>query len=109
MAGTFDPAAWLAIPAALDVWRELDLERCRELARRGRELLPPQAGLPAPQMWSTEIAPGDPDALWSSLRERRIEVPVVEWEGARLVRVSIAPYNEFEDVERLAAELAELL
>jgi isopenicillin-N epimerase len=107
--GTFDPAAWLSVPAALDVWHELDLERCRELARRGRELLPPVAGVPAPQMWSSQVPAGDPDALWAALRERGIDAPVLDWRGARLVRISIAPYNEWADVERLAGELGGLL
>jgi isopenicillin-N epimerase len=107
--GTFDPAAWLSVPAALDVWHELDLERCRELARRGRELLPPVAGVPAPQMWSSQVPAGDPDALWAALRERGIDAPVLDWRGACLVRISIAPYNEWADVERLADELERLV
>jgi isopenicillin-N epimerase len=107
--GTFDPAAWLAVPTALDVWAELDLERCRLLARRGHALLPPVTGVPAPQMWSSRLPPGDPDALWAALRARGIDAPVVEWCGSRLVRVSVAPYNEWEDVERLASELQRLV
>ena len=107
--GTFDPAAWLTVPAAIAAWRELDLGRCRAIAARGRELLPPLAGVPAPQMWSTELPAGDPDELWSRLRERGIDVPVGDWRGRRLLRVSIAPYNEWEDVERLVEALGELL
>jgi len=34
---------------------------------------------------------------------------VLEWRGARLVRISIAPYNEWADVERLAGELERLV
>ena len=44
-----------------------------------------------------------------SLAEYRIEVPVVEWEGRRLLRVSVAPYNDAADLERLLAALAGLL
>jgi isopenicillin-N epimerase len=107
--GTFDPAAWLTVPAAIAAWRELDLERCRTIAARGHELLQPVPGVPAPQMWSTELPAGDADELWSLLRDRGIDVPVGDWRGKRLIRVSIAPYNEWEDVERLADVLAQLL
>ena len=106
--GTFDPAAWLSIPTAIDVWRELDFASCRALADRGRELLPPVPGKPAPQMWSTELPPGDPDGLWAALRKRGIDAPVGDWRGKRLLRVSIAPYNEWEDIERLVEALAEV-
>jgi selenocysteine lyase/cysteine desulfurase len=107
--GTFDPAAWLSIPTALDAWHELDLERCRELARRGRELLAPVRGVPAPQMWSSRLPAGDPDALWAALRRQGIDAPVLDWRGARLVRVSIAPYHDWADVERLVDELERLV
>jgi isopenicillin-N epimerase len=108
--GTFDPAAWLSIPAAIEAWRALDLGACRELAARGRERLPPLPGTPAPQMWSTELPPGDPGALWTALRDRyRIEVPVLDWAGRRLLRVSIGPYNVADDLDRLLAALDELL
>jgi isopenicillin-N epimerase len=106
--GTFDPAAWLTIPAALAAWRELDLGRCRTIAARGHELLPPVTGVPAPQMWSTELPPGDPEELCGRLRERGVDVPVGDWRGKRLLRVSIAPYNAWEDVVRLIEALADL-
>jgi isopenicillin-N epimerase len=107
--GTFDPAAWLAVPTALDVWAELDLERCHALARRGQELLPPVPGVPAPQMWSSQLPPGDADSLWTALRTRGIDAPVLEWNGSRLVRVSVAPYNDWDDLERLVSALEPLV
>ena len=51
---------------------------------------------------------GDADELQRGRYERGIEVPVREWEGGRLLRVSIAPYNEPADVDRLLGALAEL-
>jgi isopenicillin-N epimerase len=107
--GTFDPAAWLTVPTALDVWRRLDLAACRALAERGRGLVPPIEGTPAPQMWSTEVTPGDPVELRARLLERRLELPVHEWQGRRLVRISIAPYNTDADVEQLRSSLDEIL
>ncbi len=107
--GTFDPSAWLTVPAAIEAWRTLDLERCRGLALHGHRLLPPLSGRPAPQMWASELPAGDAEELARALRERGIEVPVLEWEGRRLLRVSVAPYNTAGDLEQLAAALAELL
>jgi isopenicillin-N epimerase len=104
--GTRDPAAALAVPAAIEAHRLLDHERCRRLAGSFHDRLPPVAGQPAPQMWATELPRGDAEELQRRLRERhRIEVPVREWEGRRLLRVSIAPYNEAEDVELLLRAL----
>jgi isopenicillin-N epimerase len=106
--GTRDPAAYFAVPAAIDAHRTFDLERCRTIASSFHERLPPVGERPAPQMWATELASGDPDELQRALYERRIEVPVREWEGRRLLRVSVAPYNEPADVERLLAALADV-
>jgi isopenicillin-N epimerase len=107
--GTRDPAAALAVPAAIEAHRTFDLERCRRLAAAFHDRLPPVGRNPAPQMWATELPPGDAAELQRLLHEEhRIEVPVTEWEGRRLLRVSIAPYNAASDVERLLSALAEL-
>jgi isopenicillin-N epimerase len=107
--GTRDPAAALAVPAAIEAHRTFDLERCRRLAASFHDRLPPVGRNPAPQMWATELPPGDATELQRLLQEEhRIEVPVTEWEGRRLLRVSIAPYNAASDVERLLSTLAEL-
>jgi isopenicillin-N epimerase len=104
--GTFDPSAWLTIPTAVAVWRGLDHQAGDELVARGRELLPPIAGIPAPRMWSSELPAGDAEALRETLLERHpIEVPVLEWRGRRLVRVSVAPYTTAGDLDRLHAAL----
>ena len=100
--GTRDPAAALAVPAAIDAHRTFDLERCRRLAASFHDRLPPVGPTPAPQMWASVLETNDPDGLQRSLfEEHGIEVVVREWEGRSLLRVSIAPYNEADDVERL--------
>ncbi len=105
--GTRDPAAFLTVPAAIEAHRELDLERCRRLAASFHDRLPPCGATPAPQMWASEVAADDPAALQRRLfDEHRIEVVVSGWEGKSLLRVSIAPYNEAADVERLLEALA---
>ena len=106
--GTRDPAAELTVPAAIEAHGKLDLDRCRRLAASFHDRLPPVRGTPAPQMWASEVAVDDPKSLQRRLfDEHRIEVVVGEWEGKSLLRVSIAPYNESADVERLLAALAE--
>ena len=82
-------------------------ERCRRLAESFHGRLPPVGPAPAPQMWSSEVDTTDPDALQRRLfDEHRIEVVVQEWEGRSLLRVSIAPYNDEADVERLLEALS---
>jgi len=50
----------------------------------------------------TVVIPPDPVALQRRLfDEHRIEVVVQEWEGRSLLRVSVGPYNEAADIERL--------
>jgi isopenicillin-N epimerase len=113
-AGTRDPAAYLAVPKAIEVHATFDAERQRavadlaesRLAELGFSRLP---GEPAPFMRAVELPPGDRE-LWQRLyTEYRIEAPVYEWEGRRFLRVSIGPYNDEEDVERLVAALEALL
>jgi isopenicillin-N epimerase len=108
--GTRDPAAALTIPAAIEAHAQFDLERCRRLATSFHDRLPPSGATPAPQMWTTELATDEPDELQRRLYdEDRIEVVVREWEGRSLLRVSIAPYNDEADVERLLDALERLI
>jgi isopenicillin-N epimerase len=108
--GTRDPAAALAIPAAIEAHGTFDLERCRTLAASFHDRLPPCGPMPAPQMWATEVATDEPEELQRRLfDEHAIEVVVRVWEGRSLLRVSIAPYNDESDVERLLAALEQLI
>jgi isopenicillin-N epimerase len=105
--GTRDPAAALAVPAAIEAHGVFDLERCVETAASFHDRLPPIGPTPAPQMWATEVPVADAAGLQRRLfEEHRIEVVVSEWQGRSLLRVSIAPYNEPADVERLLDALA---
>ena len=113
--GTRDPAAYLAVPKAIEVHATFDLGRTHALAdeaeRRLAEIgLQRVAGVPAPFMRAVELPQGDPDELWGRLYDEfRVEVPVYEWDGRRLLRVSIGPYNDLHDVERLVEALTQLL
>lgn len=113
--GTRDPAAYLAVPKAIEVHARLDLGRMRALAEvaearlggLGHSRVP---GAPAPFMRAFELPSGDPEELARQLfEEHRVEVPVYEWDGRRILRVSIGPYNDEGDLDRLERALRDLL
>jgi isopenicillin-N epimerase len=113
--GTRDPAAYLAVPKAIEVHGTFDLERGRELADEAeRRLAPyglrPLRGVRSPLMRALTVRTADPEGLWRRLYdEHRVEIPVYEWENATLLRVSIGPYNDEADVERLVSALRQQL
>jgi isopenicillin-N epimerase len=110
-AGTRDPAAYLAVPKAIELHATFDGERQRAVADEaerglGELGLPRLPGLPAPFMRAFELPPCDPAALWQRLYdEHRVEAPAYEWEGRLVLRVSIGPYNDEDDVDRLISAL----
>jgi len=119
--GTFDPAACLATPAAIDFFaaRHWDEVRaaCHALAAEARRRLAALTGLPPicadeafAQMFSALLPPGDGDALKRRLYdESRVEVPLWNWNGRPMLRVSIQGYNTRADVDRLIGALERLL
>ena len=112
---TTDPAAYLAVPAAIEFVREHGRgEECRNLLREwaerltaaGFEPLAPEQPL---QMASFVLPDADSEEVERRLRDEfRIEAPVRNWNGQTLIRVSVAPYNAAEDCERLEAALGAL-
>lgn len=122
MQGTRDPAAWLAVPAALAFRREHDwwavADDCRRLAQETAARLAALTGLPplstpefcAPQMVAMPIPPCDTAWLKDTLLERfRIEIPVFEWRGHHIVRLSCQGYNRRDQMDILLGALQELL
>jgi len=113
--GTRDPAAYLAVPKAIEVHATFDLDGCRALADEAERRLAGLGfrripGVPASFMRAVELPPGDAAELWRRLYDEfRVEVPVTERDGRRLLRFSIGPYNDEEDVERLVTALRQLL
>jgi isopenicillin-N epimerase len=109
--GTRDPAAFLAVPDAIDFQAEHDWEtvrrRCHELATVAQHGVAEFAGVKPPpgpfmQMSSAQLPPCDPDEVQRRLLEdHAIEVPCREWEGYPLIRISCQAYNDEQDVERL--------
>jgi isopenicillin-N epimerase len=120
--GTADPAAWLAVPTAIDFLSEHDWpavrRRCHLLAERARveiaqlarcEPLAPDDGWFG-QLVAAPLPQGDPQELQRRLYdEQRVEVPVFQWNDDVLVRPSFQGYNDEEDLDRLLAALDALL
>jgi isopenicillin-N epimerase len=127
--GTFDPSAWLSVPAALQFienhgggWPAV-MRRNHELALLARDLLCDMLGIeqPAPDAMLGAMAavplPDAPEAAAPPLYldplqdkllfDHGIEVPIGPWPHPpkRLLRVSAQLYNQLPDYERLAAAL----
>jgi isopenicillin-N epimerase len=120
LAGTRDPAAYLAVPAAIDWQHDHDWnavrDRCHELARTARDQLAELTGLEPltpdnrehfVQMVAARLPDVDTDALQRRLYDdHRIEIPAKrDWNGTPLLRASFQGYNGESDVELLLAAL----
>ncbi len=132
--GTRNPAAYLAVPAAIEFLESVGLHSFRARThwlaqyarRRLLELtdLPPLAPddpawygsmahvpLPPPSAGavggeSCPISNPLQNTIWNRLH---IEVPVVEFRGVRYLRVSCHLYNDSEQIDRLVSGLKSLL
>ena len=132
--GTRNPAAYLAVPAAIEFLEQIGLAAFRARThwlaqyarRRLLELTDLRPLVPDDPAWYGSMAhvPLPPPAaggvggescpvsnplqntIWQRLG---IEVPVVEFRGVRYLRVSCHLYNDTEQIDRLVAGLRELL
>lgn len=121
--GTRDIAAFLTAPAAIEFQAEHDWEQvrvaCHELVRQARQRVQALTGLapicPDSSAWFRQMAamrlpPCDTVGLKRRLwDEWRVEAPIINWNGAPLLRVSVQAYNDQADIERLVEALAALL
>jgi isopenicillin-N epimerase len=121
--GTRDPAAYLTVPSAIQFQAEHDWPRvrheCHELLRQARRRIETLTGLPGicpdspewyAQMAAFPLPACDAAALQRRLYdEYRVEVPVIEWSGRQLVRVSVQGYSTLEDIDALVQALEALL
>jgi isopenicillin-N epimerase len=122
MQGTRDPSAWLAVPAAIEFrrqneWWKVSAE-CTRLAQETAARLRELTGLPAlstpefcaPQMVAMQIPPCDPLAIHDALlADFGIEIPVFEWQGRLIVRLSCQGYNTRDEMDLLISALTDLL
>lgn len=121
--GTREPAAYLAVPAAIDFMENhnwLDVrKRCHALASETRERLNALTGLtsicPDSDEWfgqfmSARLPDVDTTILNNRLQdEYNIVVPTFRWNDQPLVRVSFQAYNDESDADALISALAHLL
>lgn len=120
--GTRDPAAWLAVPAALQFRNDNDwwaiADHCRALAQETAQRLGELTGLAplsaaqfcAPQMVAMPIPECDTAELHRTLFERYgIEIPVLKWRDTCIVRLSVQGYNSQPQMDHLLGALTELL
>jgi isopenicillin-N epimerase len=117
--GTRDPAAFLAVPDAIDFQAEHDWDavraRCHELAATAQRGIAELAGTEPPpgpfgQMCAAELPPCDPDEVQRRLLdEHGIEVPCRLWQDRPLIRISCQAYNDAADIDLLLEALPQAL
>lgn len=118
--GTRDMAPFLATPAAIKYQQEHDWAsqraRCHALALKARDQIA--------DLWDVPpLSPDEPDVWFSQLvtcplpnidvavakarlyDEFRVEVPFIDWNGIKGVRVSFQAYNDENDLDRLLEAL----
>ena len=122
--GTRDMAAFLSVPAAIEFQEKHDWDKvrvaCHELARDALERICELTGL-APlhsdaESWFCQMVsaplPAGTDISQLKVRlydEHHIEVPLIDWNGNKLIRVSVQGYNTKGDIDKLCRALSLLL
>ncbi len=127
--GTRDPTPWLSIPSSLDFlqalmpagWSALAASN-HALVDEAREMLcealGTAPGAPRSMLGSlaSVVVPGQPqvpqghsDPLQDQLFEAGFEVPVFNWAGQRILRISAQAYNHIDEYAALCAQLSSLL
>ncbi len=120
--GTRDIAAFLSVPAAIEFQEKHDWQTvqnaCHVLLRAALKEIVEITGWPTfypDDSWYVQMAtaplPTDIDLIDLKSRlydEFGIEVPLVDWNGQKLLRVSIQGYNTQQDVDKLLAALVAL-
>jgi isopenicillin-N epimerase len=121
--GTIDPAAYISVGEAVRFQRENNWQAvrvaCHALASQTRNRINELTGLesvcPDSKTWFSQMfvarlpaatAEKLDEVLWP---EFKIEIPLPEWNGDSLVRVSVQAYNTPEDMERLLGAIEKYL
>jgi isopenicillin-N epimerase len=121
--GTKDPAAALAVPAAIQFMKDHDWDhvrcQCHMLLRQAMERICGLTKMPPPypldsdfygQMGIAPLPPSDLITLKSRLYEEfKIEAPLTEWQDQQFVRISVQGYNSQEDIDAFVRALEILL
>jgi len=121
--GTRDIASFLAVEDAIrfqaaNDWPRIRAE-CHALLKTALQGVQDITGMPAlypddtwyAQMGAASLPSGtDIETLKSRLyAEHHIEVPLVDWKGRKLIRISVQGYNEPGDIDRLLQALPHVL
>lgn len=119
--GTEDPSAIFSIPAAIEFMHEHHWESvrqsCHDMAKELIQQAQSQFGFSPlfpqihfAQMVSIRLPQGvDVKKLQRYLKEKKIFVPVLDWKGTKLIRVSYQAYNSNSDTDQLIHVLGEYL
>ncbi len=122
--GTRDPSAVLAVPDAIQFMEEHDWENvrkeCHALLTQAVERVCSLVGMPPlypleelffSQMAIAPLPPQTDLAVLKTLlyEEYKVEVPLIQWNDRKFVRISIQGYNSQEDVDALVSGLEALL
>lgn len=122
--GTRDPAAYLTVPAAIQFMTEHNWESvrqdCHTLLRQGLAELSELVGMPPLYPLDSDLyaqmaaapLPAETDLAWLKTHlygKYHIEVPLIEWNRRKFVRISIQAYNTGEDLAVLKDALNHLL
>jgi isopenicillin-N epimerase len=122
--GTRDVSSFLSVPAAIKFQEKHNWDKvrnvCHELVRHAQQTICRITGLtplhPDAENWFCQMAsvplPADTDLPLLKSRlydEHRIEIPVMEWNGMKLIRISVQGYNTKRDVDKLCRVLSDLL
>jgi isopenicillin-N epimerase len=124
--GTDDPSAYLSVPAAIDFQAQHDWPAvratCHAAAADARARIAALTGLPqispeSADWWGQMCAvplPLRQDVTAAELQRRlwqefQVEVPVLDWNEWRFVRISVQAYNTLGHLARLVEGLARLL
>jgi isopenicillin-N epimerase len=119
--GTRDPAAFLAVPTAIEFQQEHDWSNlrkgCHQLALAFQVKIAELTGIdplssPAffEQMVSVQLPEVETEVLQSRLYdEYKLEIPVFLWNGVPLIRISVQGYNTRSDIERAIEAIRNLL
>ena len=120
--GTWDPSAFLTVPAAIQFQQEHDWnserERSRELNRETRdriyEIIDTEPICPNTEEWLGQMASiitnieNRLDFKWCLMDKYKIEIPVFPWGDKILFRTSFNAYNDENDADRLIEVLGKL-
>jgi len=122
--GTRDVAAFLTVPTAIQFQQDHDWGKvrsaCHQLAVETWQRINDLTGLaplhPSADEWFAQMIvsplPADTDIVEMKRQlydQHRIEIPLIDWHGHKLIRLSVQGYNSKGEMDRLLTALRQLL